>query len=364
MSDLSQRVVLATGGTGGHVFPAFALAQELSSRGFEVVVFSDGRGQQFTNAAIQTIEIPASQLQGSLTQKMKGGFRLMQGIRHAHHYLRKLRPSIVVGFGGYASFPTMSAACLMRFPTIVHQADAYFGRVNRKLAPFVTRIATSFPRVDNIPISCQSKVSFTGLPVRSDIKPSPYVSSEESKPFDLLVMGGSQGARVFSDVVPQAVALLEENLQKRLKISQQCRSELLEMTKALYQNTKAKVELEPFLENMGNRYQNAHLVLSRSGASSVVETALVGRPGLFVPYPYAMDDHQFYNAQQAAVCGGGWLVREKDFTINKLSNILSDLMTSPWKLEQAVVNIQSIAIPDATQRLANLVEETAIRERN
>jgi UDP-N-acetylglucosamine--N-acetylmuramyl-(pentapeptide) pyrophosphoryl-undecaprenol N-acetylglucosamine transferase len=355
MSKLEKRVVLAAGGTGGHVFPAQALAYELASQGYNVFVFSDGRGQQFKNSSSATIHIPAAQFQGSLGKKLKGGVKLITGIGVALYHLRRLKPHAVVGFGGYASFPTMMAAALLRLPTIVHQADAYFGRTNRYLAPYMTRVATSFPHVENIPLSCQNKVSLTGLPVRPEMKRVSYTSSEEKDPFHILITGGSQGARIFGEVVPQAIRLLEPALQKRLHIVQQCRPEFLERTRTLYEETKAHVELSPFLENMGEQYKHAQLIISRAGASSVVEAAIVGRPALFVPYPFAMDDHQFYNAQQVINVEGGWVMREKDFTFKALSILLSELMTSPWKLSQAAVNIQNIAIPDASSRFSHLV---------
>lgn len=355
MRKLTTRVVLATGGTGGHVFPAQALASELSRKGTEVFIFSDGRGQQFNTHSYLTVKISSSQLQGSAGQKIKGGALLMKGIGTALYYLRRLKPDVVVGFGGYASFPTMMAAAILRLPAIVHQADAYFGRANRLLAPFMTRIATSFPHVENIPSSCKGKISMTGLPVRSEIVSAEYMISEGEAPFHLLVTGGSQGARVFGEIVPQAVYLLEPLQQKRLCISQQCRPEFLDMTKALYEKTKAKVELSHFLENMGERYKEAQLVISRAGASSVIEAAVVGRPTLFVPYPHAMDDHQFYNAKEVVNVGGGWMMREKEFTSIALSKLLSELMTSPWKLSQAAVNIRTISISDASIRLAHLV---------
>lgn len=359
MSSSTKPIVLAAGGTGGHIFPARALAHELSKEGYEVFLFTDGRGDQFNDSSFMRIKISACQLQGSLGKKLKGGIKLIKGIGTAFYHLQHLKPQSVVGFGGYASFPTMMAAILLRIPTFVHQADAYFGRANRFFAPFVKGIATSFPYVENIPTSCQAKIRFTGLPVRPDIKPCSYEVSEDNKAFHLLVTGGSQGAKVFGEVIPQAVALLEPSLQERLYISQQCRSEFLKTTESLYKKTKAHVELSPFLEQMGERYKKAHLIISRAGASSVIEAAVVGRPALFVPYPYAMDDHQFYNAQQVVTAGGGWLMREKEFTSKVLAALLSELMTSPWKLMQSAVNIHAIAAPEASSRLANLVKLTA-----
>lgn len=360
MRKSDANIVLATGGTGGHVFPAQSLGSELSAQGYKVYIFSDDRGYAFDETAFAKVNIPSSQLKGTIGQKISGGLKVISGFGIALYQLMRLKPRVVIGFGGYASFPTMLAASVLRIPTIVHQADAYFGRANRFLAPLIARIATSFPHVENIPVPCQTKVSFTGLPVRPDIKLEPYVPSEKTEAFHLLVTGGSQGAKVFGEILPQAVMLLDSVLQKRLHISQQCRAESLEGTKALYERTKARVVLSPFLEQMGQHYKKAHLVISRAGASSVVEAAVVGRPALFIPYPYAMDDHQFYNAMQVVNVKGGWMMREKEFSANELANFLSEAMTSPWKLNEAAVNIQSVAVSDASLRLAHLVKLIAV----
>ncbi len=363
MTKPEKRIVLATGGTGGHVFPAQVLAQELYSQGYEVFIFSDGRGHQFDDSAFFKVKISASQLKGSISKKVKGGAQLMAGVGMALYQLWRLKPHAVVGFGGYASFPTMISATVLRLPTIIHQADAFFGRTNQFLAPFVTRIATSFPHVKNIPTSCIDKVYFTGLPVRVDIKSEPYIPSEKNAPFHILVTGGSQGAKVFGEIIPQAINLLDPMLQKRLFITQQCRPETLELTQILYDRTKAHVELSPFLDKMGDRYKKAHLIISRAGASSVVEIARVGRPALLIPYPYAMDDHQFYNAQQVVDAKGGWMWREKEFTSPLLAGLLSDLIACPSKLVQAAAHIQTLAEVDAPLRLAHLVKLVTAEKR-
>lgn len=356
MRELEKRVVLAAGGTGGHVFPSRVLAYELSKEGYNVFLFSDDRGHRFNDASFLRVHIPACQLRGSLKQQLKGGIELITGIGVALYHLRRLKPHAVIGFGGYASFPTLIAAVILRLPTLIHQADAYFGRVNRFLAPFAKRIAISFPHVENIPKRYQQKVCFTGLPVRPEIKPEPYRVPEENGPFHMLVTGGSQGAKVFGEIIPQAIALLDPALQKRLHIHQQCREESLEMTRSLYKQTKAHIELSPFLKQMGEQYKRAHLVISRAGASSVVEVALVGRPALFIPYPYAAEDHQSYNAREVLAVEGGWMMQEKEFTAQALAAFLSNLMISPRKLTQAAANIRDIAIPEASLRLANLVK--------
>jgi UDP-N-acetylglucosamine--N-acetylmuramyl-(pentapeptide) pyrophosphoryl-undecaprenol N-acetylglucosamine transferase len=363
MSSVEKRIVLAAGGTGGHVFPAQALADELASQGYKVFLLTDGRGYHFQVLSISMISIPAGHLHGSLGGKIRGSVKLLAGFGAALYHLRRIKPQGVVGFGGYASFPTMMAAATLRLPTLIHQADAYFGRANRGLAPFMTHLATSFPHVENIPLSCQKKVSFVGLPVRKEIQPSPYEPSLEKAPFHILVTGGSQGAKIFGEIIPRAVQLLTPELQQRLHIVQQCRAESLDTTRMLYAQTLAHVELAPFLHNMGDHYRKAHLVISRAGASSVVETALSGRPALFIPYPYAMDNHQFYNAQQAVKAKGGWLIQEKELTSEGLASFLSEVMSSHWKLMQTAANIRTIVIPDAAARLANLVKVIVSEER-
>ncbi len=359
MNDLRKRIVLATGGTGGHVFPALALANELKVQQYDVVIFSDGRGHTFSKT-YPLVTIPSCQIKGTLLERLSGYVILFYGCLVAAYQLHRLKPQAVVGFGGYASFPTMLAAALLRYPTIIHQADAFFGRTNRFLARWMTRIATSFPYVENIPAPCQSKVSFTGLPVRPGIKEAVYMPSNNQEPFHLLVTGGSQGAKIFSDIIPEAVKKLDPSLQKRLHISQQCRPEFLETTKARYEQTKARVTLSPFLENMGEHYEKSHLIISRAGASSVTEASVIGRPAIFIPYPFAMDNHQFYNARQATRVKGGWLMIEKELSSNKLAEYLTDLMNSPEKLKAAAANIRGVAQRDAALRLAHLVKLIAV----
>ncbi|MBL8676276.1 MAG: undecaprenyldiphospho-muramoylpentapeptide beta-N-acetylglucosaminyltransferase [Alphaproteobacteria bacterium] len=356
MSKLKKSIVLTTGGTGGHVFPAQALAQELNVQGYKVFFFTDARGHQFKLPNVSLVKISASQLSGPLHKKMQGGVKLIVGTFAALYQLKRIKPAAVVGFGGYASFPTMMAAIALGIPTIVHQADAFFGRANHFLASLVTRIATSFPYVENIPKSCRHKVMYTGLPVRPEIKHELYILPKENETFQILITGGSQGAKIFGEVLPQAISLLKPSLQRRLCIHQQGRPEYLGLINALYQKTRAQVVLSRFFQSMGEEYKKAHLVISRAGASSVTEAAVVGRPALFVPYPYAMDDHQFYNAQQAVNVQGGWLMREKEFTPESVALYISSLMASPKKLEDAALNARKLAAPDAALRLAHLVK--------
>lgn len=355
MTKSENRVVLATGGTGGHIFPAQALAHELEAQNYKVIIFTDNRGEAFSRTKLPLVKIRSSSLSGGLLAKVAGCFSILMGYVMALYYLSRIKPKVVVGFGGYASFPTMLAAATLRYPTMIHQADAFFGRTNRFLARWITKICTSFPYVENVPRILQKKVVLTGLPIRSGIQTQSYPISKNDEPFHLLVTGGSQGARVFSEIVPRAIQKLPQELQRRLCITQQCRQEFLEKTKQLYQKTKAKVQLTPFIKNMGEEYQMANLIISRSGASSVTEASIVGRPALFVPYPFAMDDHQFYNAQQVVNAKGGWLIRERDFTSAKLAEMLDDLMRNSQKLEEAAANIRSVASQDATLRLAHVV---------
>lgn len=363
MDSSKPCIVLAAGGTGGHLFPAHALAEELLSQGFTVHLLTDQRGAQFNTGSLSTLLIPVGRIEGSLGAKIKGVAGILRGVTASLLHLRQLKPNLVVGFGGHTSFPPLLAAALLRIPTLIHQADAYLGRTNRLLVPFMTGIATSFPKVEKIPLSCLHKVTCTGLPLRPEIQPAAYRPIEGTGPIHLLVTGGSQGARVFGEILPQAIHLLDPDFQKRLHITQQCRSEFLQATQERYAQTLATVTLSPFLEKMGTLYAKAHLILSRAGASSVSEAARVGRPAIFVPYPYAMDDHQSYNAQQAVEAKGAWMIQERDLTPKGLALLLSELVKFPWQLEQAAVNIGSVVIPDAPQRLAALVTHLARLER-
>jgi UDP-N-acetylglucosamine--N-acetylmuramyl-(pentapeptide) pyrophosphoryl-undecaprenol N-acetylglucosamine transferase len=350
------RIVLAAGGTGGHMFPAEALAAELLARGHQVALVTDRRGGGFGDRlpAVDTHRIAAGGLAGTgLVGRAQGVVQLGVGFFQSRALLGRLKPNVAVGFGGYASVPTVLAASLAGSPTVLHEQNAVLGRANKLLAKRATRIATSFPSVVGVG---SDRAVVTGNPVRPGIAALadatyPALADE----LRILVVGGSQGARVFSRLIPEAVALLSADLQRRLTIAQQARAEDLETARANYTKASAKIELAPFFGDMPDRLRVAHLVISRSGASTVAELTATGRPAILVPYPFATDDHQTANARALDSAGAGWLMPESTTTPAMLAERLTALAASPQTLTQAATAARNLGRRDAAARLADLV---------
>ncbi len=350
------RIVLAAGGTGGHMFPAEALASELLARGHAVALVTDRRGGGFGERlpAVDTHRIAAGGLAGTgIVGRAQGVVQLGFGFFQSRTLLGRLKPSVAVGFGGYASVPTVLAASFAGSPTVLHEQNAVLGRANKLLAKRATRIATSFPAVVGVG---SDRAVVTGNPVRPGIAALadatyPTITDE----LRILVVGGSQGARVFSRLIPEAIALLPVDLQRRLTIAQQARAEDLEAAQVNYTRASAKVELAPFFGDMPDRLRVAHLVISRSGASTVAELAAAGRPAILVPYPFATDDHQTANARALDSASAAWLMPESATTPATLAERLSTLAASPQMLAQAAAAARSIGRRDAAARLADLV---------
>ena len=357
-------IVLAAGGTGGHVFPAEALARELKKRGHRLALLTDRRGDAYGGALgeIETHQIRAGGIAGKgPLAKIFSVAELGLGTLQARTLLKAMKPSAVVGFGGYASIPTMMAASLAGVPTVLHEQNAILGRANRLLADRAKAIAVSFPESQGIPARAIDKVTHTGMPVRSkvlEVRDTPYPSFTDDRPFNLLVLGGSQGARVLSEVIPDAIGKLSEALKRRIRIVQQCRPEDLEQVRGRYKFHKINAELASFFDDVPNRLAAAHLVISRSGASTVAELLVVGRPAMLVPYRYATDDHQSLNAHAVDEVGAGWLIPEPDFTADSLASRLESMFGMPMILEKAAEAARRAGSPDATERLATLVEAT------
>lgn len=356
---MSERlVVLATGGTGGHMFPAEALAHELLGRGFRVALITDRRGQAFGDRVpgVATHRIPAGRLGGGIWGKAIGIAEIMLGAFAAGRLLRNLRPSAVVGFGGYPSVPTMLAATRLAIPTLLHEQNALLGRANRLLAPRVSRIATSFPQVEGLRDTDRTRITLTGNPVRPDVvalRGTPYPATDGA--LRLLITGGSQGARILSGVIPPALALLPAALRQRLAIMQQARPEDLEAVRETHRRNAITAEVAPFFEDLAGRLAGAHLVIARSGASTVAELTVVGRPALLVPYRHAADDHQTINARAVSAAGAAWVMSETDFTPETLAAFLGPLLESPTKLVAAAAASRLLGRPDAARLLADLV---------
>lgn len=354
-------VVLTAGGTGGHVFPAEALAAELLARGHDLTLVTDSRGATYGGVlgSLKTVRVRAGQVAGrGRIGQVLGLVDIARGALQARGILAAMKPAVVVGFGGYASLPAMAAASLLGIPTVIHEQNAVLGRANRLLASRVSTIATSFDAVRHLPPTVERV--HTGMPVRPAIVPvreAPYPAVDGDAPLRLLVLGGSQGARILSDVVPAALAALPAEIRGRLHVAQQCRPEDLDRVRAAYAGAGlAEATLESFFGDVPQRLAACHLLIARAGASTVAEMTTAGRPAILVPYPFATDDHQTANARAVDAAGGGWLMPQDRFTAEALTARLADLFAMPASLQAAAGAARAFGVPDAAARLADLVE--------
>lgn len=359
--------MLAAGGTGGHLFPAFALAEELQRRGIAVDLVTDMRGDRYGTGfpARKVHQIPSATLAGrNPVAAAKTAVTLAMGVRAALKVLREVRPDAVVGFGGYPTFPPLIAASLRGIPSALHEQNAVLGRANRLLAKRVTSIATSFETVKLLDDTAARKVRFTGNPVRDAVVKAagqPYHAAGLAEPFRLLVFGGSQGARYFSEVVPPALISLPDVLRRRLEVTQQCRDEDLASVREAYAKANIRAELATFFRDLPERMAAAQLVIGRAGASSVAELAVMGRPSILVPLPHALDNDQLNNARQLAESGASWCIEQKDLSPDRLAAEIQRLMTEPGVLATAAAAAKARGRPDAVVRLADLVESLMAR---
>lgn len=359
-------IVLSAGGTGGHLFPAQALAGELARRGRRVVVMTDRRGRNYESAFPDaTIEqVPSASFAGSLSTRLAAPLRILAGVLVGTLKLRRLKPAAVVGFGGYPSLPVMSAAKLGGYPTIVHEQNAILGRVNRWLASRADAIAASLP-IQRFAPKRSVQLVYTGNPVRPEaakLATMPYTPPSASGEIRLLVFGGSQGARALSELVPAAIVRLSASLRARLHVTQQCRSEDIQRVRATYGAVDVRADLRTFFDDLPSRMAASHLVIARSGASTVSELAVIGRPAILIPFPFATDDHQTANARVLEQAGAAWLVQQRDLSEAKLAAMIVGILGDPDSLARAAEAAHGQGRPDATRRLADLVEEVARKE--
>lgn len=359
-----KRILLAAGGTGGHLFPAFALAEELKRRGHEVHIVTDERVDQFSGEA----PVDAMHVVRSATLKgknplalFKTAYALWSGILQARKLLRKIKPDFVLGFGGYPTFPPLMAAGQLKIKTGLHDQNAVMGRANRLLAKRVDVIATSFEEVKFLPETCLSKVRLTGNPVRQkvlDVKDAAYPLDADGQfagPFEILIFGGSQGARFFSDFFPAALAEMEEEVRSKISIVQQCREEDLDRVQTLYEYSGIKARCESFFSDLPQIMSQSHLVIGRSGASTVAELAVCGRPAIMVPLPHALDNDQLLNAKNLEKAGGGWILEQKNITMTGFHKLIHQFIAEPTGLQKAANAAKSIGQPDAVVKLADVV---------
>ncbi len=359
--ESEKPILLAAGGTGGHFFPAEALARELLARGRKVELVTDKRGQAFGDSLpeVPVHRIRAAAPGGSVVGKLKAAWQMGLGLLSANALMRHLEPAAVVGFGGYPSVPTVYAAAQARVPVLLHEQNAVLGRANRMLVAAARRLAVAFPEISAVKDDHRSKIVRTGNPVRPAVaakRDAAYEPPVAGGPIRILVMGGSQGARVFSEVIPAALGKLPADLRARIHLAQQCRPEDLEAARAAYAGMGlGGLELESFFRDVPERLAGCHLAITRAGASTIAELTCIGRPALLVPYPHAMDDHQTANAKQLASAGASWLMPQTDFTADALAARLTDLLGSPDALAKGAEAARAWGMADAARRLADAV---------
>jgi UDP-N-acetylglucosamine--N-acetylmuramyl-(pentapeptide) pyrophosphoryl-undecaprenol N-acetylglucosamine transferase len=343
------------------MIPAHALAAELKARGHGVLLITDERGARFPGLFedVPIHILPAGRLGGGPIGWLKAGFSVLAGRREALGLYRNHRPDAVVGFGGYPAFPSLIAASARRIPTVLHEQNAVLGRVNRLLAGEATAIGTAYDLVERLKAKHKGKTVLVGNPVREAVQrlgEQPFTPFDEVAPLKILVTGGSQGASVLSDVVPEGLALLKPSLRRRLQIVQQCRPEEIEAVRARYASLEIPAELSTYIEDMPARLGEAHLIVGRAGASTIAELTTAGRPAILIPFPAATDDHQTANAREITKAGGARTIPQPQFTPPVLARQIEAMAADPIALSNAAARAMSGGRPHAARDLAALVE--------
>ncbi|MEM9470203.1 MAG: undecaprenyldiphospho-muramoylpentapeptide beta-N-acetylglucosaminyltransferase [Pseudomonadota bacterium] len=364
MNNKTKKILISAGGTGGHLFPAEALARDLIGRGYHVVLATDKRGAQYDNFAdgVPTHVLQSGGLHSGVLNKLKSVFSLGVGYFQALGLIGKIKPDVVVGFGGYPSFPPVYAATQKKIPTIIHEQNAVMGKANAYLASKVDRIATAWTQVEGLTETDTMRSVVTGNPVRPDIAAlysKPYPILEQDGDLHILVMGGSQGAKVFSDIIPATLEKLSDAHKARLHIVQQCREEDIERVRSMYEQAGIKSTLANFFDDVAEEMEKCHLFIGRSGASTVSEVTTAGRPAIFVPYPHHKDQQQKRNANVVFDAGGAWVMTEDGFTANALLARIETFLQNPETLFNAAENARTCGKPDAARKLGNLVTALA-----
>ncbi|WP_267350020.1 undecaprenyldiphospho-muramoylpentapeptide beta-N-acetylglucosaminyltransferase [Sphingomonas sp. GM_Shp_2] len=358
---MSRHFVLAAGGTGGHMVPAAALAAELTRRGHRVALVSDARGVRFPGLFkdIQTHVLPAGRFAGGPIGWAKATREMWRGRAMARELYRTFRPAAVIGFGGYPAMPALLAAFADKIPTAIHEQNAVLGRVNRLVAGKVDAIATSYDKTERLAAKHAAKTHLIGNPVRDAVltlRTKAYPLLEEDGIFRVLVTGGSQGASILSDVVPDGLAMLPVTFRRRLQVTHQARVEDIDAVRAKYAEHQIPAELATYLPDLPEQLAWAHLVIARAGASTLAELTAAGRPAILVPLPSATDDHQTANAREITLAGGARTIAQKDFTAVELAKQMQKLGLDPAALQNAAGRARSCGRPDAASDLADLVE--------
>ena len=367
MTKSGRLAVVAAGGTGGHLFPAQALSEALTARGWRIVLATDERGAAYAGSFPAEARIPlsaATYKPGDPVGLAKAALAIGRGVGQAMSAFRRLDPDIVVGFGGYPSVPSLLAALTSGRRTMIHEQNAVMGRANRMLAPMVTEVACAFPTLKKASPKVAARAHVVGSPVRPEIRAiadQPYAppANEVGGEVRILITGGSQGARLLSETTPRAIASLPEALRARLSVQQQTRPESADAARAVYQEAVVKAEIAPFFRDMASRLAGTHLMIGRSGSSTVCEIAAVGRPSILIPLKVALDDDQGENARLLVEAGAAEMLREDVLTVESLAGLIQTLVADPARLAKMAAAAKSVARIDAADRLADLVEATA-----
>ena len=353
--------ILAAGGTGGHMVPAHALAAELRSRGHGVMLITDERGARFPGLFenVPVHVLPAGRLGGGPIGWLKAIRSVIAGRSEAKGLYRNHRPDAVVGFGGYPAFPSLIAASAMRIPTVLHEQNAVLGRVNRLVAGESHAIATAYDEVQRLKPQFKTKTVVVGNPVRAPVAKLgeiPFPAFDELAPLKILVTGGSQGATVLGEIVPEGLALLHPALRRRLQVIQQCRPDDIDRVRIRYAELGIPADLMTYIEDMPDKLAEAHLVIARAGASTIAELTAAGRPAILIPSPSATDDHQTFNAQEMTKAGGARTIQQDDFRPAVLARQIEAMADDPQALANAAARSLSVGRPHAARDLADLAE--------
>jgi UDP-N-acetylglucosamine--N-acetylmuramyl-(pentapeptide) pyrophosphoryl-undecaprenol N-acetylglucosamine transferase len=358
-------VVIAAGGTGGHLFPAAAFAEEMRQRDWRVVLMTDARGRRYAEGfpAERIEDVPAASITANPFKAIPAMFKIMRGVSEAKQRFRELPPALVAGFGGYPSFPALMAARAYNVPILIHEQNAVLGRVNRAMAGSAAAVACGFERLDRLPASAHVRKHVVGNPVRLPIlavREKPYPNVPAGGRLGLLIIGGSQGARLFGEVIPEAIAMLPQDLRARLDVVHQVREEQLSAVRLVYEAAGVTAEAAPFFTNMGDLLAAAHLVIARAGASSVTELQVAGRPAILAPFAAAADDHQTANAEGLTSVGAADIFSEQDFTPSALAACLELRLRDTHGLAVRAAAARASAKPEAAKALADLAESVAL----
>lgn len=357
----SRHFVLAAGGTGGHLIPAFALATELDARGHHVALITDERGANIPGKPdfLTAHVLPAGRFGKNPLRWFGGARAVLEGRTMALRLFESFEPAAVIGFGGYPALPALLAATSAGVPSVVHEQNAVLGRVNRLLAGRVEAIATSYPEVARLKPKHADKVHLVGNPVREEVlalRDEDFPEFTEEGLLRVLVTGGSQGASVLSEIVPDGLAMLPPGLCQRLQVTQQCRSEDVDAVRERYANHDIPAELGTYFENMHERLAGAHLFIGRAGASTIAELTAVGRPAILVPLPIATDDHQASNTREIVKAGGARMIRQDNFIPKELAKQIQAMAQNPSSLSNAAHGAWNCGRPKAAKDLADLAE--------